>query len=220
MCGFSMNISILTKRNRFFIEEEHCVYEYLYIALFLLLCQLSKRHTCSSLLRRVWNNCLCARHRGIKQLLATSLRRGSLPTASLYGNCQPRPANSYDDCLRYLHRLRRRESLLMISWLPWFLFLPSSWILPGWVHTHMCIYWCVCWGSAHAAPLLSVGTETCLRSDECKLHDENDTVILSPERKKKKVCGCSQDQLRNSFRLTEGMMIGLAFPRGEYICRH
>lgn len=82
-------------------------------------------------------------------------------------------------------------------------------MLFGCVHTYVHILMCAlklntCW------PLPLMGAKTCLRSDEGKLNDENDTVILSPERKK--ACGCSQDQLRNSFRLTEGNDDGAEFP--------
>lgn len=103
-----------------------------------------------------------------------SLRKGSLPTASLYGNCQPRPANSYDDCLTYLYRkgiLVDDLLVAMVSVSP--MILDVLWVCP-----HMYVHRLVC-ALTISKCLLLVWAKTCWSGDECELHDENDTSLLS-----------------------------------------
>lgn len=78
----------------------------------------------------------------------------------------------------------------------------------AYVHTSMCAL-----KLDTCCPLLLVGAKACMSSDECKLRDENDSHP-QPRKKgeKKRICGYSQDQLRNSFRLTEGNDDGAEFP--------
>lgn len=60
--------------------------------------------------------------------------------------------------------------------------LDVLWVCPhAYVHIPMCAL-----QLDTCCPLLLVGAKACLRSDECKVRDENDTVILSPERRGKK----------------------------------
>ena len=84
----------------------------------------TKKHTCASLSHRVWKNCLHARPSGIKQLLATSLRRVSLTQLPVSMATASRSLQTVT--LIALHipaELPWRESLL-ISWSPWFQFPP------------------------------------------------------------------------------------------------
>ena len=161
---------------------------------------------------------LCARRRGIKQLLATSLKRGSFPTASLYGNCQPRPANSYEDCLTYLYRKGIPVddlSVTMVSVSP--TILDVLWVCP---HTY--VHRLVC-ALKLSACLLLVWARTCWRGDECELHDENDTVLLSPGVGEE---GRGEPKFAHKISweipsdCLKGKMLWLNFPREGYICRH
>lgn len=101
------------------------------------------------------------------------------PTASLHGNCQPLPTNSYLDCVTYPCRTLTEGILveLLVT------MVSVSAIILVVLQPHVCVHvrtlMCVLRLSA-CCPLLLVEAKTCLRSDSCTLCDENEIVILTP----------------------------------------
>lgn len=89
--------------------------------------------------------------------------------------------------------------------------LDVLWVCPhAYVHIPMCAL-----QLDTCCPLLLVGAKACLRSDECKVRDENDTVILSPERRGKKresaVIHMISWEIPSDW--LKGTVMGLSFPQ-------
>lgn len=89
--------------------------------------------------------------------------------------------------------------------------LDVLWVCPhAYVHMPMCAL-----QLDTCCPLLLVGAKACLKSDECKVRDENDTVILSPERRGKKRESAVIHKI--SWEIPsdwlKGTVMGLSFPQ-------